>query len=299
MNRLSLLAAATVAVGGLAFFGCDNRDTARNTSSSTSSNPPSRTDTVAQKTERAAEKTGDAIANAAEKTKDAAKEVGHDIADGARKAADKIGGDKGTAAAPDAEDIRETLKGVTDAALTKGGLNDLTERLVDADRNRIGKAIGEDSPEHTALVEQFRAAWKAKYSQDFGIKDKEKVFTNQLFTVAQSEIGAAAPSGTEVATGQKPGDLDANKEKGRNIATIDVQESHGLPRLSVPLIHELPDSWRIDVPDTIDAAKLRSNVLAHLKHALDMKDQWPADVNDAYAAVAHHVLEAVMDQPIK
>ena len=69
--------------------------------------------------------------------------------------------------------------------------------------------------------------------------------------------------------------------------------------LSVPLIHELPNQWRIDAPDTIDAAKLKSNVMAHLQAALAMKDQWPENVNDAYAAITHHVLEAVMDQPVE
>jgi len=33
----------------------------------------------------------------------------------------------------------------------------------------------------------------------------------------------------------------------------------------------------------------------HLTMANEGKDKWPSDVNDAYRAVAHHVLMAVMD----
>ena len=91
---------------------------------------------------------------------------------------------------------------------------------------------------------------------------------------------------------------DANRnDAGRNIATIQIPASHGMPALSVPMIHELPDQWKIDVPNTLTGEKLKANVLAHLTAAGEMKDQWPADVNDAHAMVAHHVLMAVMDKP--
>ena len=57
------------------------------------------------------------------------------------------------------------------------------------------------------------------------------------------------------------------------------------------------DRWKIDVPDTLTADKLKQNVLDHLTAADEMRDQWPADVNEAYAVVTHHVLMALMDQP--
>jgi hypothetical protein len=178
-------------------------------------------------------------------------------------------------------------------------LDDLTERLVDADRNRIGKAIDGDFPDHAALVKQFRADWKAKYGQEFNVKNEEAAFPESMFTVTQGEVGAAAPTGAEVVTGKREGDVDANVEKGRNIAVVAVKESHGMPGLSVPLIHELPDNWRIDAPDTLDANKLAANVTAHLKAVHAMKDQWPANVQDAYAVVGHHVLMAILDQPVQ
>jgi hypothetical protein len=297
MNRYTVLAAA-LAVGGLAYAGCDRDDTASNT-------------TTGDKVNRSVDKAGDAVGRAADKTVDATKDAGHKLANAADKTGDKIGelandarqssgkiGER-TAAAPDAEDIRDTLAQVTEAALTEGGLDDLTERLVDADRNRIGDAINGDFADHAALVKQFRADWKAKYNEDFDVRNEEAVYTDAMFSIAQGEVGDAAPSGTEVATGQRPGDLDANKERGRNVASISIKESHGLPALTVPLVHEAPDRWKIDVPDTIDAAKLKGNIVAHLKAAHDMKDQWPANVQDAYAAVSHHVLMAILDKPAK
>ena len=53
--------------------------------------------------------------------------------------------------------------------------------------------------------------------------------------------------------------------------------------------------WKIDVPDSVDGAKLYDNLLKHLTMANEQKDQWPSDVIDAYRAVAHHVLMAVLD----
>ena len=92
---------------------------------------------------------------------------------------------------------------------------------------------------------------------------------------------------------------DTNRnDPGRNISTVSIPAGHNAPALTVPLIHEAA-GWKIDVPDTLDAAKLRSNLIAHLTEVQNMKDQWPSDVNDAYRAVAHHVLMAVMDKPAK
>jgi hypothetical protein len=68
-----------------------------------------------------------------------------------------------------------------------------------------------------------------------------------------------------------------------------------MPELKVPLIHELPDMWKIDVPDSVTGPMLYDNVLKHLTMANEMKDKWPADENDAYRAISHHVLMAIMN----
>jgi hypothetical protein len=70
-----------------------------------------------------------------------------------------------------------------------------------------------------------------------------------------------------------------------------------MPNLYIPLINEFPGNWKIDVPDSVDGRKLYDNLLTHLTMLDENKAQWPADVNDAYRAVSHHVFMAVMDMP--
>lgn len=286
MRTKALILAAAVTAGGMCFTSAVSAQSA--------------VDTAAQKTENALERTGDAM----------------------RRAGDRLTGttNPSNALAPDAEDIRETLKGSTQAALTKGGFDDLVERFVDADRNRLGKD-GFTEKDHATLdgrIAQLQADWKAKYNQDFAMKDKEAVFTAAFATIIQSEVGGGArlasdraigsnattpPAGGQPSIDPAQAQRDANKvaggdtnlNPGRNIATIQVAASHGLPALSVPMIHEFPDVWKIDVPDNYSAEQMHDNLLKHLTMVGQMKDQWPADVNDAYRVVAHHVLMAVLN----
>jgi len=203
---------------------------------------------------------------------------------------------------------------ITNAALTKGGFNDMIERFNDADRNRLGSwAKDKNNKEKLDVLDgriaQFQKDWKAKYGHDFKIHKDDVVFGNPMFTVAQGEIGKDAQLAGEKLPGSenvtkdnlnKPKDAtgntaaDRNLEHGRNVAYVTVAQSHGMPELKVPLIHELPDAWRVDVPDNIDGAKLYDGILKHLTMANEMKDKWPADENEAYRAVAHHVLMGVM-----
>jgi len=321
MKRFTIITAAALAVGGLGYVGCDRDETVQNTPSNPSG------ETAGDKVDRALDRAGNVLGNATDKTVEAGRDAGAVISDKAedagaalsdtarRAGAELRRGDRGTANAPDAEGIRDILAIVTEAALNPNGLDNLTSRLVDADRNRIGNAIEADFPEHAQLVKQFRADWKAKYRQDFDVKEAQAL-PDTMFTIRQGEVpeGAAgaevdvdrkADGGATVDVDAKSGvdspdttAADANRnDPGRNIASIAVKASHGLPALTVPLIHEAPDNWRIDAPDSLDANNLKQNVVEHLRAAHAMKDQWPANVQDAYAAVTHHVLMAILDQP--
>ncbi len=66
------------------------------------------------------------------------------------------------------------------------------------------------------------------------------------------------------------------------------------PALTIPLIHELPASWKINVPDSMDASKLRANLSKHLDIVAD-SSKWPSDEKQAMAIVTRHVLMAVLD----
>lgn len=323
--------AATVALSSLAVVGCDKDETQTSSgtgsgysSSATTSPAPAvdvDVDVNKDKLKDMASRTGDALERGAQRTGEAAREAGRDTRDALNAAGRKIdnAADRtrenvevnvdtntnipandaqpagargtvapdGTSAAPDAEGIRDVLAQVAEASLTKGGLDDLVERLVDQDRNRIGQTLADNNTELDGRIEQFRQDWKAKYNQEFDIQNEEQAFSNQAFMIAPGEIGQNAAAAA-----------DANRnDRGRNVATVKVQASHGLPALTVPMVHEAPDSWRIDVPDTLTAEKLKANVLAQLTTANEMKDQWPADVNQAHAAITHRVLMALLDQP--
>ena len=334
MKRFSTYAAvAALALGGLAGMGCERDETATNT------NPPPRPAAtgpvvdvdvdvnkdkardVANRTgdavDRGLDRTGDALSNAADKTKEVAKDVGGQINDAAHRTADatargvdnlrdnareagaRINSPKGTAAAPDAEGIRDVIAQVTEAALTKGGLDDIAERFVDADRNRLGQGKLDNHADLDARIDQFRKDWKAKYNQEFDIKDEEAAFPEQSFSITQGEIGRNAATGTTGADRPDSPAADANtNDPGRNIAVVQVASSGGAGALKVPMVHEAPDRWKINVPDTLTAEKLKQNLVSHL-NAAGNPAQWPQDVNQAYAQVGHHVLMAVLDQPAR
>ena len=231
---------------------------------------------------RAAEDIKDATKNAVDKTKEKA----HDA---------KANWENGR--------IYTMLGQVTNRALTKGGFNDVAERFNDADRKRIDAWIKDKNNKEKldvldGRIAQFQKDWKAKYNENFKIYKDDVVFGNPMFTVAQGEIGKDAQLAGEripAAETNKVGGGDRNLNQGRNVAYVTVAASHGLPELKVPLIHELPDVWKIDVPDSVDGQRLYDNLLTHLTMANEHKDQWPADVNDAYLMVSHHVLMAILD----
>ena len=203
MKRLTYTLAA-VALGSLAVAGCDRDET--KTTSTTGSRTTSTAPAVdvdvnvnKEKVKDMAHRTGDAIERGAEKTGEVAKEVGRDTRDALQTAGrkidsavdrtrDKIGetaqqaGARGTPGAPDAEGIRDVLAQVAEASLTKGGLDDMVERFVDQDRNRIGQTLQKDNPDLDGRIDQFQKDWKAKYNQDFDIKNEEQAFPNETFS---------------------------------------------------------------------------------------------------------------------
>jgi hypothetical protein len=215
--------------------------------------------------------------------------------------------------APDAKAIRKTVGELTTEAVTKGDMNHLVGRFVDADRNRIERSPGYKDDYGDKLdgrIAQINDVWKSKFGHKFDIKYANDTFGDQFAMIQQGQIGRDATLASEVirnsegrnmtnqdnAAGNDKG--DENLEPGRSIAVVTVNASHGLPNLKVPLIHELPDSWKINVPDSMTADKLRQNLLDHLTAFGDDASQWPADENEAYRALAHHVLMAALDQPM-
>jgi len=289
-------------------------------------------DNASNQVDRATDKAGDTARDASDKTKDKIGDIDVRTEKSPGQTKDLPAGIQ-KATKDDSEDIRSALADTTEAAVGKS-FHSIRNKLVDADRNRL-KDLNDNDAAFAGRIEQIRKDWKAKYNQDFDVPHKlafgqdfkgfvivqGEIVNPQLLSnwPVQNKAGASLKVGDDKAgaevkigagaapatadgrrdetnkDGNKPG--DRNLEKGRNVAIVTFPASHGLPEVTASLIHELPDQWRFDIPDNVDSMKFYQNLLAHMTEFGEMKDKWPADVNEAYRLAAHHVLEALYDMP--
>jgi hypothetical protein len=217
------------------------------------------------------------------------------------------------------KDIRSELANLTEDAIGHNKFDNFIGNFVDQDRNRMKDVKDSDVTALNEKIGDIRRSWKAKYGHEFEI-EKEKAVFNDQFAILQGEVSdpnlamanwpvpataqmAAKPAdeqGHAVVAGSVQGDKgDINLDKGRNVALVSIPASHGLPAMTISMIHELPDQWRVDVPNNITGQQLKDNLSKHIAHIDGMKDKWPSDESDAYRAVAHHVLMAIynVDMP--
>jgi len=211
------------------------------------------------------------------------------------------------------KDIKKALSRTTNDAVDHNHFDNLISNFVDQDRDRMKDNKNMDVTKLNEVIGVIRREWKAKYNEDFDITRKERgaVFNDQ-FVILQGEVvdpnlamanwpvPVTAELGAKPAADQghaQPTDKksEVNLEKGRNVALVRFPDSHGLSALKLSLIHELPDRWRLDVPNNISGQQIHDNLLTQLTWVNDHKDKWPADVDDAYRMVAHHVFMALYD----
>jgi len=222
-------------------------------------------------------------------------------------------------------DVRNAFKAITEVAWSNDAFDNLVNRLVDADRDRVNK-FKDTKPDLKPLrdrVANFSSQFQQKYGK--GVKLDEKfVFGDKGWVaIQQGEVADAAaiighwpvsptiataaqtasgntPSAAPADTAQQSRDAGktqggaTNLEKGRGIAVARYPASHGMPALDLSLIHENPDKWVFDIPDNIDGKKLFENVVHQLDAMGDPKT-WPDNPNDAYRMVGHHILMAMYD----
>src|SRR5665213_2522953 len=143
--------------------------------------------------------------------------------------------------APDAKDIRKTIGELSTEAVTKGDLNHIVNRFVDADRNRIKNSPTYSDDYGTKLdgrIEQISQAWKSKYGHDFDInKNVNDTLGDQFASIQQGVIGNSGDaelvksveknSSNANLTDQKNANGndkgDENLENGRSIAVVTVK----------------------------------------------------------------------------
>lgn len=207
----------------------------------------------------------------------------------------------------DQKDERSVLAKAVNAAFTKGGFDDMVERLATPDRQRIGEFSEQEFKELDGRIEQIRKNWKEKYGQDFDASS-EKLLDGFVVihegevtdpTAAKNNWPVAATNGRKNGGESNTADSVKALDKGRNVAIVWVPNSHDLRGIIMSMIHESIDDWRIDIPDTITGQQVYGNVKNALTQVGDNSAFWPADVNDAYRFVGHTVFMALYDVPVE
>jgi hypothetical protein len=275
-----------------------------------------RAEDAADRTGRAVDRAGDAAGRAVDRTGKAVD--GALTNDGKVVTAGVLPAGFTAKEANDVEDVRDLLGTATQAALTKDGFDDLTERLTDQDRNRIGHL--DDVAAINDKVALIQKNFKDKYNRDFKV-DHRVALTK--VAVIQGEVSDAA-----LATASWPGlrgsttDLGdravpaaardgddarereaerkedvtekANLEKGREVAIATFPAMGKTDALNVYLIGEAT-AWRIDIPNSITQDQLKANLVRHLTMVSDGFATWPANADEASALITHHVMMGLYD----
>jgi len=100
------------------------------------------------------------------------------------------------------------------------------------------------------------------------------------------------------ATGEaRAGDTAVTTTGDKDLATFYFASSHNLSPAAVVLRKDtgIGNTWKIDVADSLSAQQLSDSISQHVMMIEDQKGDWPADVNDAYRMVTHHVLTGLSD----
>jgi hypothetical protein len=199
----------------------------------------------------------------------------------------------------------------------------ITQQLSQKDQDRL-KDFKADSI--AGAVDQLKQAYKDKYQQDLDFsKNADQIFTAQSFQISASgdartaseRIGADAASagnaanagaaaaaqkdaagvGAAARQGGQAG-ADAAQAAGAAVAgsasaiAVAIPASGDVPEAKLNLVKE-GSAWKVNLPDSIDAQQLSQRLNDHISMVTKMKDQWPADANEASRAISHHVFVAL------
>lgn len=213
------------------------------------------------------------------------------------------------------EQIRDTLGAILNSIVTDDEFSDVVdfESMVDhlaaPDRRRIGDVDADRLRQLTATVQSLKQAWQQRFNDDdLGDFDEDEVFRNiQLaegrisnpsafaanwpMKAGGAEMQGATGTTTDTPTGV--GTSGSLPDKDTDIAVVTVQGGQGQNALTVSLINERFDRWRVDIPDSINAATLLSNLQRQLDAARQDSAKWPTDRDSAHRYLAHRVLMAL------
>jgi len=175
------------------------------------------------------------------------------------------------------ENTRDVVASVVNNALSRNNWKDITANFP----NDAEKKLNDTKPETKDLddlADAVNSAWKDKYKNSFKVKDLANTYDASFLKLAAAEASTTAPSAGETS----------------RRATGTIATSHGLPDLTIPFVEE-SKKWKIQVPDTLDGAKLHDNLKAALTDIGD-KSKWPDSEQEAYRFVTHRIMMAVLDK---
>jgi hypothetical protein len=192
-------------------------------------------------------------------------------------------------------------------------LNGRADQFAKDWKAKYGQDFGFETHRNDVLNDSFARISQGEIGEARTAGNKEQPSNEPKVTGGTAEDLKKTGVNQTDANSNKTGGGNTNREPGRNIASFIIlpqaQASANLGQpgqaagarlaasseMPIPLIHELPDTWKIDLPDNIDGQKLYDNVLKHLTMVDEDKNNWPADVNEAYRSVTRHMMMAVMD----
>lgn len=183
------------------------------------------------------------------------------------------------------------------------GYDDFIDQFADHDRERLDTQMNEldEDPALDPKVREFKDLWEARYNTEFDIRDEDAVYSSLQIVHGEIEDEDAFAQAWPIAPmeGAQPEQMPARDigereqmDAGRDVAIVVVPQSGKLSQLTVSMIHEFPDYWKIDLPDYVDAASQIRALSSHLGYMIQNFNSLPADADEAYRHVTGHVLMA-------
>lgn len=214
--------------------------------------------------------------------------------------------------------VREQVKEITEAALTKNDLGSIEDRLSEEDQQRLGSAANQNSDQIDQLVKDINKKWNDKYHKGLKSFDAKVALAEPFLTInsinraqtASEQTGASY--GTEEARTASGTNANETAENGKETAHVTLNAPSGMTAnemgnnnnenknnmaenmgpLNLTFVREHM-SWKLDIPNSVDAATLRTNLQNCLQKIDDNSANWPSDEKEAYQSVTYHVMAAL------
>jgi len=191
--------------------------------------------------------------------------------------------------------VRDTLGRAASAALSEKFSN-IGDFITDTDKQRLGEKLNDMDSRLMDQIGNLRGVWKEKYKQDFDLRANLVALNAAGMRILPVSPNTAADGAAPLIA--DPADK-TDKDFG-NAVMASLPAGKNIPAVEVKLIRqELGREWKIDLPDSMNASELRSNLADRLSVLLTDSQNWPTDAKDAYRLVAQHTLAALVAGPIR